>query len=326
MKINLESLKNLCFTHSVSGDTLEIIDYLASRLKKLNISYEVTPFGVLVFGNREDPKVMISAHADEVGFQVVKRNKNGTFMVKKVGHVEAVMLNNSPVYVQTEKGMIQGTFHCTKELGNNKPEHFTEIFLDTVDNDSIQIGDFGSYARTFSANEDKIIACALDNKISVEMVLELVEEHPEMLKDVLFAFVTEEELKYDCILGLSALFTPEYALVLDMLPVNQSDPTRSEALPELGKGPGVLYGTTSYQLQPLLRKKLKESKLKHQVSFVDLDFQPEPQMMQRNGITKGMNVFIPLYGWHTAVSTAEIKDFVEMKKFVFDLQAYLLKN
>lgn len=325
MEINLESLKNLCFTHSVSGDTVEIIAYLSQQLEKMKIDYEITPFGVLVFGNRTNPKVMVSAHADEVGFEVVKKNTDGTFLVKKSGHVDATMLNNSSVYVMTKKGMVKGTFYPTKELGNNKPENFTEIFLDTVDNDAVEIGNFGSYERQFYATDKKVIACALDNKISVAMVLEMVEENPNLLQDTLFSFVTEEETTYDCIAGISNLYKPEYALILDMLPVNQVDAKKVEVLPELGKGPAVLFAFGSYSLHPILREKLKQVTLPYQKAYLDIEFPPEPQIVQENGVTKGMNIFVPLYGWHSSTSTLMIQDFAMMKDFVKEMHAILVK-
>ncbi len=323
MEINIQSLKSLCFTHSVAGDTEEIIDYLQKRLSELKIKSQITSYGVLVFGNLQNPKIMISAHADEIGFQVIKKNSDGTFMVNNSGHVTPVMLNNNHVYVKSDKGLVEGFFYSKKELGDNKPDHFTEIFLDTLDNDSINIGDFGSYSRVFNSKKDKVIATGLDNKTSVEMILELVEENQSLLKDILFAFVTEEETTYDCIAGLSSLYKPEYALVLDMLPVNQQSPTKAEAIPEMDKGPAILFSMHSYHLHPKLKKLVKKLKSKFQYAFLDIDFPPEPQIVQRNGITKGMNIFLPMLGWHNSCYTMKIKDYVKMKKLVLEISQLL---
>lgn len=323
MKIDLKSLEELCSTHSVSGDTLEIILYLQNRLQNLKIDSEISSFGVLLFGNRKNPKMMISAHADEVGFQVIKKNEDGTFLVNKSGHIDAIMLNNTAVYVKTQKGIIEGSFYPKKELGNNKPAHFTEIVLDTTDNNKVEIGDFGSYKRVFSSSKDKVIATALDNKIGVEAVLELVQEYPEMLKDTLFAFVTEEEITYDCIAGISQMYKPEYVLVLDMVPVNQVEQNKVQQIPAVGSGPAILYAMHSYKLNPLVKKQLETFSFPHQKAFLDIDFPPEPQIVQRNGVSKGINIFIPLLGWHSSVSTLYIEDFIKTKKLTAALYNHL---
>lgn len=323
MKIDLKSLEELCSIHSVSGDTLEIIAYLQKRLQKLSIDCEITSFGVLLFGNRKNPKMMISAHADEVGFQVIHKNDDGTFLVNRSGHIDAVMLNNTPVYVKTKQGIIDGSFYPTKDLGNNKPDNFTQIILDTIDNNKVEIGDFGSYKRLFSSSNNKVLATSLDNKIGVEAVLELVQEYPEMLKDTLFAFVTEEEITYDCIAGIAHRFSPEYVLVLDMLPVNHVEPHKVQQIPQIGKGPAILYAMNSYKLNPLAKKQLETFPTSHQKAFLDIDFPPEPQIVQRNGISKGINIFIPLLGWHSSISTLRIDDFVKTKELTYKLYIHL---
>lgn len=323
--INTRSLQNLCSVHSVVGDTTGIINYLQKELQKRKIKSQITDFGLLVFGNTKNPKTMMSAHVDEVGFQIVKRNENNTFLVKKAGHVDAVMLNNAPVYIQTAKSQIDGMFYPHKDLGDNKPDNYTEIFLDTMESDKISVGDFGSYKRQFFDNNEKIMATGLDNKMGAEMILELVDENPKLLKDVLFAFVTEEEITYDCIGGLSALYKPQYALVLDMMPNNQTSPNKVEVLPEFGKGPGIILAMHSYNLHPLIREKLKKVKTPYQNIIVDINFPPEPEAMQRNGVTKGINILLPMFGWHNSMYTMYKKDFLDMKKFVLELNQIFAK-
>lgn len=324
--LDIHSLNELINTHSVTGDTEGVINYLQNRLKNIGIKSEITDFGVLIFGNFKNPKTLISAHADEIGFQIVKQTPESTFLVRNSGHVNPTMLNNSVVYVETKKGKIYGSFYPKKELGDNNPTNFTEIFLDTVDNTAIQVGDFGSYNRTFFQDGDKIIATGLDNKISVQMILELVEEYPNFLQDTMFAFVTEEEAKYDCIAGIAHIYQPQYAIVLDMLPCNQTSSTKVESLPEVGKGPAILYAMGTYHLHPILRRILSEVKYPYHKTFVDIPFPPEPQILQRNGTTKAMNVFIPMLGWHNCVYTMDVNDYISTKHLILNIKKILNKR
>lgn len=324
--LNTRRLKELCNIHAVSGDTLTFIYEMQKLLKQKGIKSQVSPFGVLVFGNLKSPKVLISAHIDEVGFQIIDRNPDGTFKVMNSGHVDPTMLNNTDVYVNTSKGKIEGLFYPNKSLGDNRPDNFTQLFLDTIENNLIEIGDFGSYKRIYFENKEKIIATGLDNKISVEMILELIEETPDLLSSALFAFVTEEETTFDCIAGIAANYKPEYAFVLDMFPINHQEPEKAELMPEIGKGPGILYSMHGYKLNPIARKVIKNSNLKHQKIFVNIDFASEAQIPQRNGVTKGINIFVPMNGWHNKAYSMQISDFIQTKDFVKNLFRYISKN
>lgn len=314
--INTDSLKELCYTHSVVGDTLGVIEYAQKRLKKMKVTSETTPYGVLVFGNLKNPQKMITAHIDEIGFQVIKKNADGTFMISQSGHAYPPMLVNSHVYVQTKKGKVLGFIYPQKEMGDYAAETFHDIFLEVMEPDAVEIGDFGSYERIFMENDEKIIATALDNKISIQMIFEMIEENPELLKENMFAFVTEEETTYDCIAGLSKLYPVEYAFVLDMIPVNQNAQAKLEVYPEMGKGPAVLYAMHKYHVNPILKAQLDKLNLNYQKTFVSIDFPPEPQLTQQNGVTKGLNIMVPMNGWHSTGYTMLKKDYDEMKELV----------
>jgi putative aminopeptidase FrvX len=283
------------------------------------VKSETTPYGILVFGNLKNPHKMITAHIDEVGFQVIKKNEDGTFMISQSGHASPTMLCNSHVYVQTSKGKVGGFIYPKKELGDYQANTFNEIFLDVMEPEKVEIGNFGSYQRIYMENDEKIISTALDNKMSVEMILEMVEEKPELLKENMFAFVTEEETTYDCINGLSHLYKPEYAFVLDMIPVNQVAEAKMEVYPEMGKGASLLYSMHKYHMHPKLKAQIEALQVPHQKVFVSIDFPPEPQLTQKNGVTKGLNIMIPMNGWHSAGYTMYKKDYDNMKDLVYTL-------
>lgn len=313
---NSNSLQELCSIHSVVGDTVGVIEYTKKRLQKMGIKASTTPYGLLVFGNLKNPHKMITAHIDEIGFQVLKKNDDGTFMISQSGHAYPSMLVNSHVYVQTKKGKVSGFIYPKKELGDYHVETFNDIFLDAMDPESVSVGDFGSYERIYMENKERIIATGLDNKISIQMIFEMIEENPELLKDNMFAFVTEEETTYDCIAGLSQLYPTEYAFVLDMIPVNQVAQKKLEVYPEMGKGPALLYSMHKYHLHPILKAQIDGMNVDFQKTFVSIDFPPEPQLTQQNGVTKGLNIMVPMNGWHSSGYSMIKKDYEEMKSLV----------
>lgn len=327
MKFDHALLKEFCSIHSVAGDTLEATNYFYTFLKRKKIPVKLTDYGVLTFGNIDKPKVLVSAHLDEVGFQIIGRNQDGTFNVNKSGHVSPDLLNNSPVYVQTQDSSVEGIFLPKLELGNNHPENFNQIFLDVLEPKNISIGDFGSYKRYYTASDSKVIATGLDNKISLLMIMELINQFPSLLEDVMFSFVTEEETTYNCIRGLTTLYKPEYALILDMCPVYQPSQNNLEVIPQIGGGGAILYAFNKYKLHPRLRKGImNQVKTPFQKCFLSVDFPPEVEIVEANGVTKAMNVFIPMRGWHNSSYSMNIEDYFSTKKLSSEIINILIKT
>lgn len=317
MKFDSKLLKQLCNIHSVSGDTTEAVNSIKLLLRdRYKITSEITSYGGLVFGNTKNPRILISAHIDEVGFQVVKQNQDKTFLVNKSGYLDHNLLNNSNVYIQTAHGKIPGTFYANLPLGENNPQSLSEIYLETLSPDLVNIGDFGSYMRTFHDTDNKIMATGLDNKISLLLILDLITKHSKILEKTLFSLVTEEETTNDCLRGISQLFKPEFAFVLDMCPTQQKS-SELETLPKNGEGAAIIMAFNKYKLHADYRKKLlPQMKSNYQQVYVDIDIVPEAEVVQGNGVTKAINIMIPMSGWHNSSYTMEIDDYFHTLDFV----------
>lgn len=312
--MNTKLLKKLCLLHSVVGDTQESVDVVKRYLKSIGVQSQQTGFGVLLCGNQKNPKALVSAHIDEVGFFVAKQNENKTFQIIKRGHVAPELIFNSKVYVSTKYGHIEGMVLAKTEMGA-VPKNYRELYLDTLQNNKISIGDYGGYQKSFKKHGNKIISGGLDNKACVAILLEIIEKNPLLLKNNLFAFVTEEEASYDCIAGLADSIKPEWALVLDMTPVDHKSQDKVENIPQIGKGPAVLLATGKYNIHPQVKKLLDQAKLPFQPAIVELDFPPESQIVQRNGTTKGVNILLPMNGWHTTSYVMDKRDYEGVKTF-----------
>ncbi len=324
----VEDLEYLCSYHSVVSDTATFIKYLQARLEKQNISTQVTPFGVLLAGCLKSPKLLISAHVDEVGFQVTKRNNDGSFTINKAGLIDSVMLNNSAVYVQTANGPVMGAIYPQMELGKNNPEHFSEIYLDVTNPDSVSIGDFGSYQRSFHYDHttNKIIATGLDNKIGVKALLDMLENNSEWAQNTLFVFATEEETTNDCLRGIAHQFQPEYGLVVDMCPVHQRGAHQTDVLPQVGSGPAIAMAFDKYKLHESVRKRvLPQLKTSFQASYFNINCVPEPQLLHSNGVTKGVNIMVPMLGWHNVTYSMQLSDYVKLLDLVREFRKIIFQ-
>lgn len=318
-------LKELCQTHGVTSDTLERESLIKKTLKSLGIKYDTLGHGAIICGNMKSPKKLISAHIDEVGFQVTHIEEDGKIKILPVGWIFAGRLDHSVIYIKTDKGHIPGMALHTEELKVENLKGFESIYVDVgcnsraeVEAKGIKPGQSGTYQRYYHKDKDNIIASGLDNNISATVVLDLIKENPDFLKNNIVAFITDEEMQDHSANGLGFLLKPDLAVILDYCPIHQK-PGPGDIVGETGSGPIVPYRGGHYIVNSNVRRYLEENiKLPYQKAFFSSETLPtlEPANFEDNGHTVGVNVCVPAYGYHGNVYSARINDVEDFRKFI----------
>lgn len=321
-------LQDLCKIHAVTGDTKEIEDYLVEKLKALNIQPVQLGYGTIVFGNTQSPKKLISAHIDEVGFQVTKIEDNGKIRILPIGWVFANRLDHCIVYIKTDTTYVRGLVIHEEELKTENLTAFQSLFIDIgantkqeVIDKGIRVGQTGSFQKEYWENNGSILASSLDNKISVFIILDLIKNNPELLNDNLFSFVTDEEMFDHSANGLGAVFKPDLAVVLDYCPVHQRLGD-GDQLGEVNKGPVVMYRGGSYILHQDVRHYFDTKISSHfQKGFISSSTLPqlEPVNFQNNGYTKAVNVCLPAYAYHGSAYSIRRSDVEALRNLVGEI-------
>ncbi len=219
----LERLSNAC---GVSGDEGEVRAIVLEQLKPVADEIKVDALGnVLVTraAKVEKPvRVMMAAHMDEVGFMLVDADENGTFSFETVGGIDARTLVGKPVMVGKE--------HVPAVIGA-KPIHLTEegeterkIPLDALRMDvglggknKVKVGDRACYATRFEQVGPSLRGKALDNRLGVATLIELVKHAPENV-ELLAAFTVQEEIGGRGARVAAYAFNPHLAIVIDSTP------------------------------------------------------------------------------------------------------------
>src|SRR5688572_14836938 len=101
-----ESLRDLTSLVGVSGTEQEVVKYLKEKLTPYADKVEVDHNGNVIaikYGVAQGPKLMISAHSDEVGFCVKNILPNGFIIFDKVGGVSDQLLLGRKVWITTKK-------------------------------------------------------------------------------------------------------------------------------------------------------------------------------------------------------------------------------
>ena len=111
-----EKLKELTALIGVSGSEQPVIRYCLEHLKPLADEVTVLPCGDLIArfdGTMPGPKMMIAAHADEIGFHIRSIDKNGFIYFGVFGGVQLKTVLASRVLFNGKKGVVKGVVGLT---------------------------------------------------------------------------------------------------------------------------------------------------------------------------------------------------------------------
>jgi endoglucanase len=222
-------LKQLCNACAISGDEGEVRAIVLDQVRSHAEDVQVDALGnVLVTKLGRTPsrkkrlRVMLAAHMDEVGFMLTSDDGSGIFRFDTVGGLDIRQLAGKPVWV--------GHDHIPGVIGA-KPIHLTTanerkraIELDSLridigieSNPKVKIGDRAAFATTFSRMGPSIRAKALDDRLGVATLIELVKHAPENI-DLLAAFTVQEEVGLRGAQVAAYAFDPDLGIAIDSTP------------------------------------------------------------------------------------------------------------
>ena len=327
----LKLLERLCNACAVSGDEGEVRAIVLEEIKGHAEDVKVDSLGnVLVSKKAAAPKVrgksgskrlkvMLSAHMDEVGFMLVADDNEGFFRFETVGGMDLRQLPGKAVLV--------GKQHVPGVIGA-RPIHLTTaedrrrtIPLDTLRIDvgpggpKVKLGDRATFATRFQRNGPALISKALDNRLGVATLIELVRNAPPHL-DLLAAFTVQEEIGLSGAKVAAYSFSPDLAIAVDSTPAN--DLPRWDGLEsdyyntKLGLGPAIYIADGATFSDPRLVRWLAES---GDAAKIPYQFrQPGGGGTDAGGIHRSragvptVSVSVPHRYSHTAASIALLED------------------
>ena len=328
----LKLLERLCNASGVSGEEDEVREIVLEEVKSLSDDVKVDALGNVLVRRAADVKkplkVMVAAHMDEVGFILVESEEGGFFHFRLVGGVDIRQVPAKPVWI--------GRKHIPGIIGA-KPIHLQEaderkhnITLESMRIDvgpdngpSIGPGERATFATPFRRFGDVIFAKALDNRLGVATLIEILKTTPKIV-ELQAAFTVQEEVGLRGARVAAYALQPDIAVALDSTPAfDLPDPEGEENTvynTRLGSGPAVYLADSGMLSDPRL------------VSFVSRiagDYHIPFQFRQpggggtdataihkqRGGIPS-ISISIPHRYSHTAVSIARIDDWQNTLKLM----------
>lgn len=214
--------------------------------------------------NPESPvRIMLSAHADEIGLIVTRITENGRIQAIERGGIMQQNYLGQKVQIHTQKGVVYGVVECGREMFQKESLKASDFLID-IGADSkedasqyVEIGDTIVLDSGFrELVNGRMAARALDDRIGVFIIMEALKRAKErgcQLGVYAAATVGEETTKngaYWC----STRIQPDMAIVVDV--TNCTDYSRFPN-PAVS-GDVVLGGGPSLCNSPLASKRLNE--------------------------------------------------------------------
>lgn len=179
--MNIEFLENLLNQISVSGSEENGQRVLREYMEQYADEIRTDEIGdVICVLNPESPvRLMLSAHADEIGLVVTRITEEGRIQAIERG---GIMTHNYPgqkVQICTKKGIVYGVVECSRELLKKETVKVADLLIDigaVSKEDALQhvsLGDtvvLDSGIRKLLHN--RITARAMDDRIGVFVIME----------------------------------------------------------------------------------------------------------------------------------------------------------
>ncbi len=234
-----ELLRELCEAFGPTGCEEEVAARILAYAEPLSDTILRDSFGNLLclcrFGSGEGrPRVMISAHMDEVGMMITEIGEDGLLHFENVGGIHGSVLEGRRVTVKHEACHLPGVIaskaiHQRKKKERDQVAKAEDLYMDlgvTVKEDAealVSVGDFATFdSETYTFGKDgcKLKAKALDDRMGCASMLLAMEalrqELPEGLcADLWFCFTVREEIGLSGAKVAAQRLNPELAIVLE---------------------------------------------------------------------------------------------------------------
>jgi putative aminopeptidase FrvX len=294
-------LKRLSEAHGASGYEEKIAKIMVEELSQVSDRVEIDKIGnVIATKGTGEPKIMIAAHMDEIGFVVQHIDEKGYIWFILMGGFYNATIFNSRVKIHTSKGDVCGVVgskppHLMEIEEKNKPIKWKELFIDIganskkeSENLGISIGDSITFDQSFiMLDKDTVTGKSMDNRVGCLMLIELMKRINNPTCTICAVATVQEEIGLKGARVAANKLKPDYGIILDVTFGDQPGVKEREINASLGKGPVVTYveaGGRGLMADPKLSKKLIEV-----AKFNNIPYQVE---VTYGGMTDGAIMYI----------------------------------
>lgn len=306
-------IKELCNISGVSGYESEVVDLIVDKLKNVNVDkLYVDRVGNLICvkkGRTGERKIMVTAHVDEVGFQVINEISEQKYRVKPLGNVKT--WNAFQQRVSSKN--ILGVLYAFDE-DNLKAHNYENLYLKPIGGKKPGTGDVFSFESNFNETNKYYCGKALDNRLACGILIDLIKKNINTAADVYFVFTVQEEV------GMRGARVAKTSINPDMcINIDTSAECEMNSI-ALSDGVGIKISDSmsisTVEAVEWLRKIAVDNNVQYQMEVSDCG---TSELIITNELDNGcheVGISIPCKFLHSANSIVNKKDFYECEKLL----------
>ncbi len=289
-----------------------------------------TAWATLDGSGKKPRRVMIEAHADEIGFIIKQVTKEGWLRLDRVGGSDTATARGRRIDILGDKGIVRGVIgntaiHLRKDsLADEKAPKIHELYVDVAASSAadvkalgLRVGHPAVYADGVEAlGKHRIVGRALDNRmggfILTQVLARLARAKRRPDSTVIAVNAVQEEIGGHGARMAAHRLMPDVCLVLDVTHATDTPGIDQSMHGEvkLGGGPSITHGTSNH---PRVNERLIQCAekagiaIQHESSSRYSGTDTDVIFTVREGIPCGL-ISLPLRYMHSVVEMADLRD------------------
>lgn len=239
-----ELLTSILETVSVSGNEHSVSDIFAHHAQNNGMTMETDVMGntyAFINDHTQKTDVLIEAHCDEIGFQVIHVADSGYVYIRRNGGIDEQCVPGTQLIIQSASGeLIPGVIgkkpvHLLNTDERKRTIELHQMWLDTgLEPDEVKakvhVADFVAVRPNLQfLGHNRITSKALDNKLGIYALTQIMNNATDTQRNVCFAATVQEEVGSRGAVVCAHKINPEVAITIDLdfaTDVPDCNPTR----------------------------------------------------------------------------------------------------
>tara|TARA_B100000927_G_scaffold123818_1_gene99818 strand:- start:5955 stop:6998 length:1044 start_codon:yes stop_codon:yes gene_type:complete len=281
---NKKLLAEICEAAGAPGHEQRVREIVLREVKSLVDEIRIDNMGnvVAIKKGKENKKVMIAAHMDEIGFMVTHIDEKGFIYFHTLGGFDPKTLTAQRVIIHGKKDIVgvmgSKPIHLMNAADRTKVPTIKDFFIDTGRSKKeleklVSVGDTITRERKMIEMGDCLNCKSLDNRVSVFILIETLKELKNPPYDVYAVFTVQEEIGIRGANVSSMDINPDFGFGLDTtIAFDTPGSTKQEQVSALGEGACIKVMDSStvcdYRMVAYMKEISKKKKIKTQLEIL----------------------------------------------------------
>ena len=333
--MDIEVFKSLSEMPGPSGFEDRIRDYILTQIENYVDGYKIDALGNLItwIGDGE-PKLMLDAHMDEIGFIVKYITDKGFLKIANLGGIKPMIAIGSKVSVMGDKGDITGVVgsippHLAKAGLDKTGLKIEDLYIDIGAENKDEVLELGIHKGTpivfkqeFEERGKYIYGKAFDDRIGCGILVSLIKEVKDIETGTLYAvFSVQEEVGCRGALTAAYNINPKIAIAIEgTIAADTPGVSPENTITSLGRGPAIRIMDGSMiankKLFNIIKNIAEERKIPYQIQLSPYSGTDAGKIqLVRRGVAV-TSLSVPSRYIHTPLSIAKKSDLENTIKLI----------